>query len=113
MSLDEAIFSGSPSELRVGWVGLGAVLIALFYSDVRLGAAVLVLVTGMEMWWQQGIAELKTQHRFGVVASMIGSRSALHLVLLPLVVWIGLDGAYLRWILLMVVILAVTWRRAI
>jgi O-antigen/teichoic acid export membrane protein len=95
----------------VGWSVLGAALIPFFYADVKLGAAVLILVTAMEMWWQQGIAELKTQHRFGVVASMVSARAALNLALLPMVLWLDLDGAYLRWILLMVVILAWTWRR--
>jgi len=95
----------------LGWAALGAVLISLFYRDVRLGAAILVLVTGMEMWWHQVVAELKTQHRFGVVASMISSRSVLNLILLPLVLWIGLEGAYLRWVLLMVVMLTLAWRR--
>jgi len=77
---------------------------------VKVGAAVLVLVTGMEMWWLQGITELKTQHRFGKVASMVSVRAALNFALLPLVLWLDLDGAYLRWILLIVVMLAWTWR---
>ena len=70
-----------------------------------------VLVTGMEMWWQEAIAELKSQHRFGIVATSIGGRAALNLALLPMVWWWGLDGAYLRWILLMTLVLAWTWAR--
>ena len=95
----------------VGWMVIGAILIPIFYPSVKFGAAVLVFVTAMEMWWAQGIAEFKTQHRFGAVASMISARAALNFALLPLVVWLDLDGAYLRWILLMVLMLAWTWGR--
>ncbi len=94
----------------MGWGVLGSLLIMFFYREVWLGGAALVLVTGMEMWWQQGVAELKTQHRFGILASMISSRAALNFALLPLVLWWGLDGAYARWILLLVVILIWTWK---
>lgn len=102
---------GMLAVATVGWGLVGAGLIAIFYPQVKLGAAVLVLVTGMEMWWQQGLAELKARHRFGIVASLISGRAALNFALLPLVVWAALDGAYLRWILLMSVILAWTWAR--
>jgi O-antigen/teichoic acid export membrane protein len=95
----------------VGWGVLGMILVLLFYPSVKLGGAVLVLVTGMEMWWQEAIAELKSQHRFGIVATSIGGRAALNLALLPMVWWWGLDGAYLRWILLMTLVLAWTWAR--
>jgi O-antigen/teichoic acid export membrane protein len=95
----------------MGWAGLGSVLLVIFYPDVKLGAAVLVLVTAMEMWWQQGLAELKARHRFGIVASLISGRAALNFALLPLVVWAALEGAYLRWILLMSAILVWTWAR--
>jgi O-antigen/teichoic acid export membrane protein len=95
----------------VGWMVIGTLLIPIFYPEVKFGAAVLVFVTAMEMWWAQGIAEFKTQHRFGAVASMVSARAAVNFALLPLVLWLDLDGAYLRWILLMVLMLAWTWGR--
>lgn len=102
---------GMLSVACVGWAAIGAVLIPIFYPEAKLGAAVLVFVTAMEMWWQQGVAELKTQHRFGIVASLFSARAAINLALLPLVFWLDLDGAYLRYVLLMAVILAWTWGR--
>lgn len=102
---------GLMSLVTVGWAAVGAALVALFYPDVRLGGAVLVLLTAMEMWSQLGVAELKTQHRFGIVTALVTGRAALNLALLPLVVWWGLQGNYLRWILVFAVMVVWTWWR--
>lgn len=94
----------------VGWGVCGAVLAWVFYRDLVLGALTLVLVTGAEVWLNLGQAELKTVHRFGTIAWLLPARMVLNLVLLPIVLVGGLEGAYLRWIVVIAVMLAVTWR---
>lgn len=103
--------NGMIALATVWWGALGALLTVLFYPDVRVGAAILVLITAMEMWVQLGVVELKTQHRFGIVTSMVTGRAALNFALLPLVVWWGLEGNYLRWVLVLAVMLVWTWAR--
>ena len=94
----------------LGWAAIGAVLVAVFYGNVVLGAATLVLVTGAEVWLNLGQAELKTEHRFRTVALLLPGRMVFNLALLPVVAVWGLEGAYLRWIVVIACALVVTWK---
>lgn len=92
------------------WGLVGGAIAFTLYRDVLLGALTLVLVTGAEVWLNLGQAELKTAHRFGTIAWLLPARMVLNLALLPMVVAWGLQGAYLRWIVVIAVMLAATWR---
>ncbi|HKK69678.1 MAG TPA: lipopolysaccharide biosynthesis protein [Candidatus Krumholzibacteria bacterium] len=95
---------------NVGWVLLGAALAFTVYGDVWFGALALVGLTVLEIWLQQGQAELKGSQRFHAAAGVIATRGVVNLILLPLVVWLGLEGAYLRWFVLATLLLVLTWR---
>lgn len=90
-----------------GWALIGAVLAFTVYRDVWFGALALVALTVMEIWINLGETELKASERFHTASAIVITRGVLLVALLPLVAWIGLEGAYLRWFLIALVLLAI------
>lgn len=95
---------------NLGWIAIGAALAFTVYRDVWFGALALVGLTVLEIWLHLGQVELKASERFHAAAAVVGTRGVVNLGLLPLVVWMGLDGAYLRWLLLALLLMTITWR---
>jgi O-antigen/teichoic acid export membrane protein len=96
-------------SFSVAWLGVGSAAALLFYRPHLDFALVAVFVTVLEAWSALAMAELKTAHRFLRVGLLSILRSALNLVLLVLVARYGLKGAYLRWVVLLVVMTSVWW----
>ena len=96
---------------NLGWLVVGSVLAFTVYHDTWTGALALVGLTVLEIWLQLGQVELKGSQRFHAASAVIAVRGIANLALLPLVVWLGLNGAYLRWFVLALLLLTLTWWR--
>lgn len=95
---------------NLGWAVVGAALAFSVYRDVWVGGLALVGLTILEIWINLGQVELKASGRFHAASAVVVTRAVVNLALLPLVAWLGLEGAYVRWLVLAVVLLALTWR---
>lgn len=91
------------------WLLAGGAVAVVVYPSMPGLALVVVAITALEAWTQLAIAEMKTAERFGLVGLLAIGRSVVNLVLLVLVWWLGLEGAYLRWGLLLVALTLVAW----
>lgn len=93
----------------VVFVAVGVGVSLHVYREYPWGAAAFLLATLFEVWTLLAMTVLKTQQQFLRAGGVATLRAGVNLGLLPLVFWLGLDGAYLRLAAVWALGLAVAW----